>query len=196
MKKGLVTRNLIIEQVTPVFNTRGFFGTSVGDLANATGLQKGSLYNHFESKEALALASFDFAIDLFRERFRRALDPGASALKSLEAIVSVLISHYTDPVVAGGCPIQNTAIESDDTHPALRDRAQQAMRALLALIENQVERGISDGAIKADVDGRSLASLIIAQCEGALMLSRLFAEPAHIQNAQRFLIAHIHSLSA
>jgi TetR/AcrR family transcriptional regulator, transcriptional repressor for nem operon len=196
MKKGLVTRNLIIEQVAPVFNTRGFFGTSVGDLADATGLQKGSLYNHFDSKEALALASFDFAIDRFRERFDRALNPEATALRSLEAIVGVLISHYTDPVVAGGCPIQNTAIEADDTHPALRDRAQKAMHILLGLIESQVKRGISAGEIRADVDGRSLASLIVAQCEGALMLSRLLAEPAHIQNAQRFLTYHIYTLSS
>jgi TetR/AcrR family transcriptional regulator, transcriptional repressor for nem operon len=195
MKKGLNTRNLIVEQVAPVFNTRGFFGTTVSDLASATGLQKGSLYNHFASKDALALAAFDFAIERFRERFKDALAGEVSALRSLEIIVGVLISHYRTPVVAGGCPIQNTAIEADDTHPVLRARAQQAMRDLLALIEMQVARGIAAGEIAAGTDAARLASLIIAQCEGALMLSRLFDDPLHIQRAEAFLLAHIRTLS-
>jgi 3-oxoacyl-[acyl-carrier protein] reductase len=41
-------------------NRQGFAGTSMSDLMHATGLQKGGLYRHFPSKEALAREAFDY----------------------------------------------------------------------------------------------------------------------------------------
>ena len=39
-----------------VFNERGYHGTRLEDIAEALGMQKGSLYNYIDSKEALLLA--------------------------------------------------------------------------------------------------------------------------------------------
>jgi AcrR family transcriptional regulator len=64
MKKGERTRERIIAESAAVFNQRGFFGTTIDDLLQATGLQKGGLYRHFQSKEELALEAFDYAIGL------------------------------------------------------------------------------------------------------------------------------------
>jgi AcrR family transcriptional regulator len=45
----------------PSFNRRGFDGCSMQDISAATGLEKGSLYSHFATKEELAAAAFDHA---------------------------------------------------------------------------------------------------------------------------------------
>ncbi len=196
MQKGLRTRGSILARAAPVFNMRGFFGTSIEDLVKATGLKKGGLYNHYPSKEALALASFDYAIGKFRERFAEALREGQSAVGSLQTIVEVLVRSYTEPVVEGGCPILNTAIESDDANPILREKAQAAMHGLLRLIGIHVKRGIKSGELRTDVDARAVATSIVGMCEGALMLSKLFDDPAHIRRARAHLFAFIQSLSA
>src|SRR3984885_6193510 len=60
MTKGESTRQWIIEQAAPLFNQRGFEGCSMQDVLEATGLEKGGVYRHFESKEELAAEVFRY----------------------------------------------------------------------------------------------------------------------------------------
>ena len=55
LRKGEVTRRLILERAAPVFNKRGYAGASMSELVEATGIEKGGIYNHFGSKEELAV---------------------------------------------------------------------------------------------------------------------------------------------
>ena len=50
MNKGEMTRQRIIEESAPIFNQRGYAGCSMQDVMEATGLEKGGIYRHFESK--------------------------------------------------------------------------------------------------------------------------------------------------
>ena len=99
-------------------------------------------------------------------------------------------------MIAGGCPIMNTAIEADDTHPDLRDRARASMTLWHRLVGRIVKNGKADGTIRADVDPYSLASTITAALEGALMLTRLYDDPAHMDHVVDHLIAHVQTLRA
>ncbi len=61
MRKGEQTRQEIIRKSAPIFNQRGYDGAALSDLMRATGLEKGGIYRHFESKQQLAAAAFDYA---------------------------------------------------------------------------------------------------------------------------------------
>ena len=61
MSKGEETRLRIVAEAAPLFNQRGYEGCSIQDIMDATGLEKGGIYRHFESKEELAAEAFDFA---------------------------------------------------------------------------------------------------------------------------------------
>jgi TetR/AcrR family transcriptional regulator, transcriptional repressor for nem operon len=196
MKKGIKTRAAILERSAPVFNTLGYAGASLQDLVRATGLQKGGLYNHYESKEALALATFDYAVEQFGARYTAAVDSADSATGKLLALAKAMLRNYEDPPVAGGCIVLNTAIESDDANPALRERAQIAMTKLLALIGSTVKAGKASGEFRPDIDPRETATLLVAIYEGALMLSKLYGERTHIQRAERHMTALIRSFRA
>src|SRR4030088_3203913 len=58
--KGEQTRREIVQKAAPLFNQKGYEGTSLSDLMKATGLQKGGIYRHFSSKEELATEAFDY----------------------------------------------------------------------------------------------------------------------------------------
>ena len=90
----------------------------------------------------------------------------------------------------GGCPILNTAIESDDTHPALRERARAAMDRWRALFRKTIERGISRGTVRA-VDADEVASVMIATIEGAVMMSKLYGDKAHLERAINHLQEYV-----
>ncbi len=148
-----------MERSAAVFNTRGFFGASMSDLVRASGLEKGGIYNHFRSKEELALASFDYAAAIMGERFRAALEGREGALEKLFAVVDVLGGLAEDPPVAGGCPILNTAVEADDAHPALKEKAEEAMRGWLRLVGGIAREGVRAGELAPGTDPRHVASV-------------------------------------
>lgn len=84
----------------------------------ATGLKKGGIYNHFDSKGELARAAFEYAYQQLRRRFDRVLaDADDDPAQQLLGLIHVYSDVIQQPPVAGGCPILNTAIESDDAHP-------------------------------------------------------------------------------
>ncbi|MBE9139832.1 TetR/AcrR family transcriptional regulator [Nodosilinea sp. LEGE 07088] len=183
MSKAQVTKARIVEQAAALFNQQGFAGASMADLMRATGLQKGGIYNHFRNKDELALAAFDFATQLIQQRFMGALRGKRHAVDRLIAILGVYEVLLDDPPVAGGCPILNTAVDSDDTHPALRERAQKAMDAWRTLIIRIVEKGVMRGELRANVDGDVVATVLIATLEGGIMLSKLYDDTAHLKRA-------------
>ena len=192
--KGERTRRRIVESAAAVFNTRGYFGSSMSDLVQETGLEKGGIYNHFGSKEELALEAFEFSTGIMRRRFASALEGREGALERLFVIVDVLGGLAEDPPVAGGCPILNTAVESDDTHPVLKERAREAMEGWLRLVGSTTKEGVRTGEFRQDADPRETASVVVATLEGAVMLSKLHNDPAHMKMAVDHLKRHLESL--
>ena len=193
--KGQKTRRRIVERAAGVFNTKGYFGSSMSDLVREIGLEKGGIYNHFASKEELALEAFDYAAGTMRERFRAALEGKEGALERLFAVVDVLGSLAEDPPVPGGCPVLNTAVESDDAHMELKDRAREAMSGWLRLTGRIVKEGVQNGELRPGTNPRETASVVVATLEGAVMLSRLYDDPAYMKRAVNHLKVHLRSLA-
>lgn len=194
MGKGERTRQLIVDRAVPLFNTRGFFGASMSDLIRETGLEKGGIYNHFDSKEAIALAAFDRAVELVEAQFREALAGHERATERLRAIVEVFRGVSDGRPLPGGCPVLNTAIEADDAMPILRERARDAMSRWLALIGGTVKQGIARGELRADADPRAVATIAASTLEGAVMLTRLYDDPAYMHRAIEHLGGYLASL--
>lgn len=180
MSKGTETRERIVAQAAQLFSRQGYFGSSLSDIMRETGLEKGGIYNHFVSKEQLALESFDYAYGLIQQRIKQALSGNRNAVDRLIALVFVFQSIIDDPPVAGGCPILNTAIEADDAEPALRERAFNAMQDWRETIRRIVSKGIERGEIRPETDGDTLATLLITSLEGAVMMSKLCNDNNHM----------------
>jgi TetR/AcrR family transcriptional regulator, transcriptional repressor for nem operon len=187
MSKGQDTKARILQQAAELFNQQGYAGSSMADVMTVTGLKKGGIYNHFESKDELALAAFDYAIATLTQRHRAVLRQHHHAVDRLVAIMAVF---NTFPV-AGGCPLMNTAIEADDAHPALKARAQKAMTNWRQLLRHIVDTGIAKGELQATVDADVLATIFISTLEGSIMISKLYDDPVHLERAIAHLTTYI-----
>ncbi len=193
MSKGEETKERILQQAAELFNQQGYAGSSISDIMRVTGLQKGGIYNHFKSKDELALQAFDYAIAQIKLLYRNAWRSKRHAIERLQAIIGVFHKHIDNSPIKGGCPLLNTAIESDDAHPALRDRAQQAMNSWRELICLIIEKGIERGEIRPTVDADEVASIIIAILEGAVMMSKLYGNSIHMDRAINHLNNYLES---
>lgn len=173
MKKGEQTKRTILEHAAQVFSVRGYAGASMDDLTRAAQLTKGGLYNHFDSKDDLALASFDHTMNVVRDRFRAMVADKRDSRGRLMAVLDLYLSLLENPVVPGGCPILYTAVEADDTHPALRDRARSAAQEWYDYLTRTLNKGIELGTVKPDIQVDDMADLMLAALEGAIVLSKL-----------------------
>lgn len=187
MGKGEQTRAMILARVAPLFNQQGYFGSSLSDIMQQTGLEKGGIYNHFKSKEQLALEAFDYAYSILDQRICAALAEKKHAIERLSALLSYFQELVDDPPIPGGCPILNTAIEADDAEPALRDRARGAMDELRSTVRRIISKGIERGEVRPGVDVETWTSVMIATLEGAVMLSKLYQDTVHMRRAVEYL---------
>lgn len=187
MSKAQQTKARIIEQAAELFNQKGYAGSSIADIMQATGLKKGGIYNHFKSKDELAVAAFDYAVSLMSQKVWSAVKAKRNAIERLQALVSSYLAYIETPPIVGGCPILNTAIEADDTDSPLRDRAIAAINNWRNLIVRIINKGIKKGEIPATIEPDTVATIIICNIEGAIMMSQLEKNPVHLERA----IAHL-----
>ena len=171
MSKGEKTRKRIVAEAATLFNERGFEGGSMAGLMQATGLEKGGIYRHFSSKEELAAAAFDYAWQAATGVRMHDLDSIPNSVEKLKRFIANFVERR--PAVTGGCPLLNTAIDTDDGNPILRERARKALHQWQDILSHIVSTGLKRKEIRNGVNPGKLATLIIGSLEGALMISRL-----------------------
>jgi len=172
VSKGQETRKRIVALAAPIFNQKGYAGTALSDLMEATGLEKGGIYRHFGSKQELASEAFDHAWRIAMQTRLAGTEEIANAVDRLKQII-LNFRDRRNGLVPGGCPLLNTACDADDSNPELRAKARQALGSFLERLQLIVEDGRQRGEISSDVDAMKLAALIVSTLEGSLMLSRL-----------------------
>ena len=188
------TRRHIIEKTAPVFNTKGYAGTSLQDLTDATGLTKGSIYGNFENKDAVALAAFDHNVERVTAYLRERILRREDAVERLLVYPAVYRQFGKIPFLQPGCPILNTATEADDTHPALKEKAAAALAFWKKSVENQVKRGIERREIRKGTDPSRVAVVLMSLIEGALMQAKVSGRSSELKAAMDFLEEYIRGL--
>jgi len=185
MTKGEQTRQRIVAQAAPIFNQHGFEGSSLADLMEATGLKKGGIYRHFASKEELAAAVFDYSWDVAWQTRMQHVDATAPGIARLKQLIANFIEHRSP--VSGGCPILNTAVDADDGNRMLRARVTKALRWWLAQLQSILKQAAKRGEIRPGIDPKTVATVIVAALEGALMMSRLDRNGDALRRVQQHL---------
>ncbi len=170
--KGQLTREYIIAQAAPIFNTKGFAAASMTDVMHATGLQKGGLYNHFETKDELLLAAFDYALEQVTQAVLGVIKREQTSTQKLNALINFFRGYALNPIIAGGCPVLNGMVEADNVNPALQTRVQQAQQDLVAAVARVIENGKRYGEFQPTLDAEQNAIVMIAMLEGATGLTR------------------------
>jgi TetR/AcrR family transcriptional repressor of nem operon len=181
MRKDEKTRQHIIIKSAELFNQKGYAGSSIQDIIEATGLTKGGIYRRFSNKDEIAVEAFEYAGQVLMEQVSSAINNADTVVDKIMAVCNVHIDPVNNPPIKGGCPLLNTAVECDDTFPMLRDKALVAYEEMLSLIKGILKHGISVGELRSDVDIDSISSFIVSSLEGSVMASRLSRDSKHVR---------------
>ena len=170
ISKGQLTRQRIIAAAATIFNQYGYEGGCLKDIMVATGLEKGGIYRHFESKEELAAEAFDYAWNFTLSKRRIHLDSIPNHADKIKQHIANFVERAGLP---GGCPLLNTAVDSDNGNPVLRDRVRKALRNWKLMLGTLIEDGIQAGTVRPDSDACAVANRIIGNLEGAMLIGRI-----------------------
>lgn len=170
--KGKITREKILEGARELFNIKGFNATSISDLVETTGMQKGSLYFHFSGKDEIAREVLKEATGEFMEFLARALD-GANPGASIDNFLCCALDKHLATGFVGGCIFGNTALEMSDSVPEFAGMIDRFFDEWIAKVAAVVSEAQNAGRIRVDIPDEALAKHIIATIEGGIMMSRL-----------------------
>ena len=190
MSKGGETRQRIIAEAAAIFNQRGYEGCSTQAIMEATGLEKGGIYRHFESKEELAAEAFDYAWNLAISKRRQNLEAIPDHADRLKQHIANFVARTGLP---GGCPLLNTAVDSDNGNPVLRDRVRKALRNWKDMLRDILEDGKQAGVIRSQIDACAVANRIVGGLEPPNLISRIERNDQALRQALIDLDAYVDS---
>ena len=185
------TREFIIAKAAPLFNKKGYAGTSMSDIMKATGLAKGGLYGNFRNPAETAALAFEYSYSRMRDDIRARVKAKKTAMEKLLAIVQYYRNYTIDPPVEGGCPLLNTSVDADDAYPFLKKKARQAMMEMLGSLQRIMQRGIDEEQIRPDINVRREVELIFAQIEGGIMMAQISDDVSMLNRILDHLKQHI-----
>jgi AcrR family transcriptional regulator len=187
------TRQMIIEKSAPIFNRKGFSGTSMSDILHATGLAKGGLYGNFENKEEIAREVFRYAFEKSYQGIVKALIMKGSPYEKLLSLCDYHKDYTRKSPIDGGCPILNFSIDVDDTMPRLKKDVKVAVEKMLNDLFRIIEKGKRLGEIRKEVNSEHYAEFIYAQIEGAIFMAKALDDHRRMSRAMETLKAFIQS---
>jgi TetR/AcrR family transcriptional repressor of nem operon len=194
MTKSEQTKAFIIETTAALFNKKGYAGTSLSDITNATRLTKGCIYGIFTNKDEVALAAFDYNVNKLNSIIRQEMDKYKTAKEKLLVYGKVYANYSAYPFPPGGCPILNTATESDDTHPELKKKVKAALNNWLKQLKGLVEEGIEAREFSNRTNPEQAALTIISIIEGGMMISGILDKPSYRTSIMQTMVAFIDNL--
>jgi len=174
-------RNEVLERAMPVFWRNGYQATSIQDLVDATGVNRGSLYTTFGNKRGFFLS----VLEHYSERFGKPMiaeldDPDPR--RAIEQMFEAIIRRTSDSRWPRGCLFTNTSLEC----PGAGDDIGRKIAELLGLQESAIYRVLRraqiEGSLDAVQDARALARFFVGVAQGLNVVNKVAPDPAMLKD--------------
>ena len=159
----------MIATALDVFWRKGLHDATMQDLAAATGVQRGSLYNAYGDKEAIFQRAFDQYAGQLIDSCGQALAEGDDIAAKLRNLLDLLIVNMTSGSPPRGCLTTRTALDGAISSAAVRQRVQGVLNRL----EQIVSKAISSAPDKRlAANANRLARVVVTFTRGLAVMER------------------------
>jgi AcrR family transcriptional regulator len=167
------TREKLVQVAFALFHRQGFTATGIAQILRDAGVNSGSLYHFFPTKEDLLIAVLQWCKEnlwpeVIQPVFDRVTDPLERVFGILDGYRQMLV--MTD--CTQGCPMGNLALELADTHPRIRTLLAENFTGWRAAVRQCLDE--ASGRFPEGTDRESLALFVLTTMEGAVMLARAY----------------------
>jgi TetR/AcrR family transcriptional regulator, transcriptional repressor for nem operon len=186
MARGDLTREKILKAAGALFHEFGYNGTSVQDIVRKAEVPKGSFYNHFKSKEELAIA----ASDVFYPYALAFLDlqNTSSPVGRLRKYFQLTLKEMQRYEYVRGCLVGNFASEITNANPALKKRVTEHLDEATRRIAVVVSQAQEMGEMDPEVSTMDLSRFILNSLYGAIFRSKTDRTERPMKLLQKFAL--------
>ena len=183
MAKGIDSKGKTLAAAAALFRQQGFHGTALHDILAAGGSPRGSLYFHFPGgKEEIGEAALTIAGEAVRQGIAQAAEVSDNAETFLTGVARSMAADLQKSDYKEGCPIATTALETSAQSEVLGNATRTAFKKW----ENEIKRGLERFGMTSE-DADQVATTVLSQLEGALLLARTYRSPEPLQRAEQAL---------
>ena len=166
-----------------LFRQQGYHGTALNDILAAAGSPRGSLYFHFPGgKEEIGENALTIAGEAVRQGIVRAAEASDSTEMFLTRVARAMAADLEKSDYQEGCPIATTALETSAQSEVLGEATSSAFRKW----EDEISSGLQRFGMTRD-EADQVATMVLSQLEGALLLARTYRSPEPLQRAEEAL---------
>jgi TetR/AcrR family transcriptional regulator, transcriptional repressor for nem operon len=183
---------IVLDAALAVFWRRGFDGTAISELVEATGLKRQSLYNAFRDKDGLFHATLSHYVARVEESLAPLADPRAG-LPALSAYMQGALEIYRARG-GGACLLVKTAFSEERAHPDVRRAIKQGADAVRARFAAVIEQARARGEVAANTSPELAAAYLYAVLSGASALAHTGGEKQHVDAVLGLAIASLRPL--
>ena len=155
-----------------VFWSRGYHGTSLPDLLEATSLSRGSLYSAFGDKHGLFLCALDRYVDDALARLDTELDPRKNALAGLRTCLAGYVERTSGVAGKRGCLVVATAMELAAHDAEVEQRIRRFFTGMQTRLTEALARAQAAGQLADGVEPATAARLLLCLLEGMRVVSK------------------------
>jgi len=163
-ERSKVSTDQLIEAATELFADSGYAATTLAAIGDRAGYSRGLVTTRFGNKENLAWAVVSRAARQW-EDLLAAPRPEADGLGEILGFIRVSSDNMVEQPTAR-LVLERLYAEAGAPHGPLHSRFQENLHSLISVVSGMCRRGIDDGSIRADLDTRDVAGLLIAELRG------------------------------
>ncbi|TGK12343.1 TetR/AcrR family transcriptional regulator [Leptospira fletcheri] len=180
-EKGEKSKERMIRAMAEALETRGYSGTGLNDIVEASGAPKGSIYFHFPGgKEELAAEALNTSGEEMGELFQKILRSSKSAANGIENIFSALETKMIESEFRKGCPISITANETSSEDGVVGQTCRNVFKNWNSKLELFL-RSLGYGKARA----AELSVALLSLMEGAILFSRTYKDTRPLRTAAK-----------
>lgn len=182
-------REKIVQAGLDLFHRAGFNATSVEDITDLADVPKGSFYNHFKSKEELAVE----VVDRYVEGQSAAVlaDTALPPVTRLKRRFAARAETFARFGYKRGCLLGNFSSELADHSARVRPRLEAAFDGWLKELAGVIREAQEAGEVDSKAKPEQLASFLLSAFEGALLRARAANDPAPLKDFASVGFSHL-----
>ena len=185
MNAPIDTRQRLLNSARDLLHSRSYGHVGVKEICDMAGVQKGSFYHFFPSKQELTLAVLDEFYLIMKEAvFAQAFRPELSPMQRLAVLMENMYAMQKNIKEQSGktlgCPYGNIASELSTQDEPIRQRIDSLFQQMAAALQATLDEAVSKGEI-APCDTAATASAMFAYMEGLMLLAKTRNDPEVIR---------------
>jgi len=177
-------QNEILDRAVMLFWSQGYEATSIDQLVEATGINRGSLYGTFRDKNGIFLAAIDRYLETVGKSLMLSLSD-SDPRRAIERMFNSIIDRLSDPKVPRGCLIVNTSLECPASGDAIARIVAQAIGRQESAIYCVLLRAQADGSLASTADAKALARFFWGVAQALNVMNKAVADPEVLKDIVR-----------